>query len=103
MRSMYKGTLGFGLVAIPIQLYKALSDETVEVHLVHKICSTRIQYQKRCPQCDQVVEPDDIARAAPLPDGRMVILPAKSSEEPTGSDRSVTIFSMDARSPYSLH
>ncbi len=98
MRSMYRGTLGFGLVAIPIQLYKALSEESVEIHLVHRPCGTRIQYQKRCPYCDQTVEADDTARAAPLPDGRLVILPTKSSDEPKGVDRTVTILSFHSLS-----
>ncbi len=92
MRSMYKGTLGFGLVAIPIQLFKALSDESVEVHLVHRACGNRIKYQKICPYCDQRVEAEDISRAAPLPDGRMVILP-DSSDRAKSKDRTVTILS----------
>lgn len=97
MRSMYKGTLGFGLVAIPIQLFKAVSDESVEIHLVHKACGNRIKYQKICPYCDQRVEADDIGRAAPLPDGRMVILPSPP-EPPKSSDRAVTILSFHALS-----
>lgn len=97
MRSMYKGTLGFGLVAIPIQLYKALSDESVEIHLIHRTCGTRIKYQKTCPHCDLEVARADIGRAAPLPDGRMVVLP-DVPPEPKSSDRTVSILSFHALS-----
>lgn len=83
MRSLFKGTLGFGLVAIPVSLYKAIDAkaESVEVHFIHRSCGTRIQYQKYCPTCDVHPEAQDLARATPLADGRMVVMEEAEAED----------------------
>jgi DNA end-binding protein Ku len=94
MHSMFKGTIGFGLVSIPIRLYKAMDEEHVALHWVHRACSTRIRYQKFCPHCKVVVDAPDLAKAASLADGRMVIVPAEDLDGKTaagGPDHSIGI------------
>lgn len=94
MRALYQGTIGFGLVSIPIQLFKALDEEKVTLHWIHRGCGSRIQYRKYCPHCQAEVEPAELAKAAPLDDGRMVILEEeKSQPKPGGGDRSIGILS----------
>lgn len=92
MRSLFKGIIGFGLVSIPIQMFKAMNDERVELHYVHGECGTRIKYQKFCPTCQKVLENADLAKGAPMPDGRYVIVPPEDLETGT-SDHTVTIVS----------
>ncbi|PSR31773.1 MAG: Ku protein [Sulfobacillus benefaciens] len=92
MRSLYKGVIGFGLVSIPIQVYKALDDEKVEVHWLHKICGSRIQYQKYCPVCRTEVEAGQLVRGAPVPNGRYVVLDDEPQETPA-HDHTVSIIS----------
>ncbi len=89
MRALYTGVIGFGLVSIPIQVFKAMESERVTTHWIHETCRTRIQYQKYCPQCDRVVEKDEIATGAPLPDGRFVILPPEDGGP--ASDHTISI------------
>lgn len=89
MRSLYKGIIGFGLVSIPIQVFKAMENERVTTHLVHEPCRTRIQYQKFCPTCEHVVAAEEIVTGAPLPDGRFVILPPEDKAAP--GDHTITI------------
>lgn len=87
---MYKGVLGFGLVSIPIQLYKAFDEERIEMHWVHSACGTRVRYQKICPVCEMVLGPEDMTKAVPLPDGRYVPLTVES--EPIADvDHTITI------------
>ncbi|MCL8208672.1 MAG: Ku domain-containing protein [Actinomycetia bacterium] len=74
MRSLFSGTLGFGLVAIPVQLYKALENDQVALHWVHRPCGSRIQYKKWCPVCDRIVAADELVKAGVLEDGRLVPL-----------------------------
>ena len=100
MRSLYKGVIGFGLVSIPIQVYKAMDDEKVEVHWLHKVCGSRIQYRKYCPVCQIEMKPGELVRGAPVPDGRYVVL--EDEEPPVKADHSVTIVSfhlLDAIDP----
>jgi DNA end-binding protein Ku len=87
---MYKGVLGFGLVSIPIQLYKAFDEERIEKHWVHTACGTRVRYQKMCPVCQVTLSSEDMTKAFPLPDGRYVPLTTES-ESPTDLDHTITI------------
>ncbi|WP_028962982.1 Ku protein [Sulfobacillus thermosulfidooxidans] len=101
MRSLYKGVIGFGLVSIPIQVYKAMDDEKVEIHWLHKVCGSRIQYRKYCPICHVEVEPGEIVRGAPVPDGRYVVLEDQDIIQ-SSKDHNVTIMSfhlLDAIDP----
>lgn len=87
---MYKGVLGFGLVSIPIQLYKAFDEERIEMHWVHTVCGSRVRYQKICPVCQVTLSSKDITKAVPLPDGRYV--PLTSESEPIADlDHTITI------------
>ncbi|MDA8193300.1 MAG: Ku domain-containing protein [Thermaerobacter sp.] len=92
MRSLYKGIIGFGLVAIPVQVYKAMDEERVELHWVHTVCGHRIHYRKFCSQCHRDVTAEELAKSAPLPDGRYVVVPAEEPA-PAASDHTITILS----------
>ncbi len=89
MRSLYKGIIGFGLVSIPIQVFKAMETERVTTHWIHEACHTRIQYQKYCPACERALEGGEVVTGAPLPDGRFVVLPPPE-KRPAG-DHTITI------------
>lgn len=90
MRSLYKGIIGFGLVSIPIQVFRAMESERVTTHWIHATCHTRIRQQKFCPTCERPVASDEVVTGAPLPDGRYVVLdnPEKSGANP---DHVITI------------
>lgn len=89
MRSLYKGIIGFGLVSIPIQVFKAMESERVTTHWIHEACKSRIQYQKYCPTCERQVEAEEVVTGAPLPDGRFVVLPPQETASP--KDHTITI------------
>ncbi len=94
MRSLFKGVIGFGLVSIPIQVYKAMESERVTTHWIHQACKSRIQYQKYCPVCETRVSSQDIVTGAPLGDGRYVVL--HQEEPPTTGDHTITILNFPA-------
>lgn len=89
MRSLYQGVIGFGLVSIPIQVFKAMQAERVTTHWLHEACKSRIQYQKYCPTCEQTVMADEVVKGAPLPDGRFVVFPPEDTQVP--ADHTITI------------
>ncbi len=43
MRAMWKGSVSFGLVSIPIQLYAATENKNVQLRQVHEADGGRIQ------------------------------------------------------------
>lgn len=94
MRSLYKGIIGFGLVSIPIQVFKAMETERVTTHWIHESCKSRIQYQKYCPTCERSVPGEEVVTGAPLPDGRFVVLPPEEKAGPV--DHTITILNFPA-------
>lgn len=71
---MWKGSISFGLVTIPVKLYTATEDKDLSFHLLHDECRTRVQYKKWCPVCDREVAGDEIVRGYEVDRGRYVII-----------------------------
>lgn len=63
MRSIWKGSLSFGLVNVPVKLYSATEDHDVALHQVHDEDGGRIRYQRKCEVCGKVVDYEHIAKA----------------------------------------
>ncbi|RJQ87884.1 non-homologous end joining protein Ku [Amycolatopsis panacis] len=74
MRSMWKGSVSFGLVNIPIQLYAATENKNVSLRQVHVADGGRIQYKRFCTVDGEEVPYAEIAKGYELPDGEMVVL-----------------------------
>ncbi|MDT8912478.1 Ku protein [Amycolatopsis sp. PS_44_ISF1] len=74
MRAMWKGSVSFGLVSIPIQLYAATENKNVTLRQVHQADGGRIQYKRFCTVDGQEVPYAEIAKGYELPDGEMVVL-----------------------------
>ncbi len=73
-RSMWKGALGFGMVAIPVKLYSATEEKAVHFNQLHKDCQTRIQMPRFCPTCDRKVEQAELIKGYPVGDNQYVLM-----------------------------
>lgn len=62
MRSIWKGVISFGLVNIPVRLYRAVEERSVHFRQLHGRCGTPIRYRRWCPRCDVEVPVGDIVR-----------------------------------------
>lgn len=63
MRSSWKGSLGFGMVAIPVKLYKAADDKRVGLlHNLHTECGSRLEQPKYCPKCQRQIETTEVMK-----------------------------------------
>lgn len=74
MRPIWKGTISFGLVAIPVKLYTATEAHDVSFRQVHVTDGGRIRYKRVCEIDGQEVPYSDIAKGYELPGGEMVVL-----------------------------
>ena len=74
MRSIWKGSIAFGLVNVPVKVYSATEDHDIKFHQVHAKDNGRIRYKRVCEVCGEVVEYGDLARAFESDDGQMVII-----------------------------
>lgn len=74
MRSIWKGSISFGLVSIGVKLYSATEEKDVAFHQVHREDGGRIRYKRTCTVCGEEIAYNDIAKGYELPDGDMVVL-----------------------------
>ncbi|WGM20960.1 Ku protein [Paenarthrobacter sp. OM7] len=73
MRAIWKGSIAFGLVNVPVKLYSATEDHDISLHQVHNKDGGRIRYQRKCEICGDVVAYEDIDKAYEE-EGRTVVL-----------------------------
>jgi DNA end-binding protein Ku len=89
MRAIWKGSVSFGLVNVPIRLYSATENHDVQFRQVHREDGGRIKYKRICSIDGEEVAYDDIAKGYETEDGEMVILtdedfadlPSRTSKE----------------------
>src|SRR5574338_1455167 len=63
MRSMWRGTIRFSLVSIPIKIYSAIeSSAKIQFNQLHRDDFGAIGYDKRCKKCGEVVTNDQITK-----------------------------------------
>ena len=74
MRSMWAGTVSFGLVSIPVRLYPAAAPRDVAFRQVHTDDGGRISFRRVCTACGRDVPYAGVARGFELPDGDLVVL-----------------------------
>lgn len=74
MRSIWKGSVAFGLVNVPVKVYSATEDHDLKFHQVHAKDNGRIQYRRVCSECGEVVEYRDIAKAYESDTGQTVVI-----------------------------
>jgi DNA end-binding protein Ku len=62
-RSIWKGHIRFSLVTIPIRIYNAVDTaQTVRFNQLHKECSGRVGYDKKCRKCNKTVSSEQIVK-----------------------------------------
>ena len=74
MRSIWKGSISFGLVSIAVKLYSATEEKDIAFHQVHREDGGRIKYKRVCSIDGEEVAYNDIAKGYELPDGDVVVL-----------------------------
>ena len=74
MRSIWKGSIAFGLVNVPVKVYSATEDHDIKFHQVHAKDNGRIRYKRVCEVCGEAVEYRDINKAYESDDGQMVVI-----------------------------
>ena len=74
MRSVWKGTIGFGKVAIPVKAYGATEEHTSGLHQLHLTDGGRIRMKRVCETDGAEVPFAEVAKGATLPGGQVVAL-----------------------------
>ncbi|WP_054972844.1 Ku protein [Paenibacillus sp. A3] len=74
MRAMWKGTISFGLVNIPISMYKATEEHKTSFRSLHASCHQPIQYKKWCPSCNREIQQKEIMRGYEYAPGHFITI-----------------------------
>jgi DNA end-binding protein Ku len=93
-QSIWKGSISFGLVSIPVRLFSATEEKDISFRQVHREDGGRIRYKRVCSVDGEEVAYADIAKGYELPDGEMVVLDDDDfANLPISSSRSVEVLS----------
>ncbi|MFC6238898.1 non-homologous end joining protein Ku [Longivirga aurantiaca] len=74
MQSMWKGSVSFGLVNVPVKLYAATEDHDVRFHQVHAADGGRVKMVRTCSVDGQPVAYADLAKAYETSSGELVVM-----------------------------
>lgn len=66
MKSIWEGSLSFGLVSIPVKLYSAVQAHELGFTLLHSTCKTPLEYKRWCPHCQIAVPWTDVVKGIKL-------------------------------------
>ncbi len=77
---MWNGTIGFGLVNVPVELVTASRDLDFHFRELHESDGARVRHQRFCSKEDKPVEWDEIGHGYETDGGRMVVLTDKELE-----------------------
>jgi len=70
----WKGSLTFGLLAVPIRLYTAARSERLNLHQLHKECHTRLKQPLFCPHCNRQVERNEVVKGYEYEPGKYAVV-----------------------------
>lgn len=91
MRSIWKGSLSFGLVNVPVKLYSATESHDVPLHQVHDADGGRIRYQRRCEIDGEIVDFEHIAKAYVEADQTVVLTDDDFAALPVERSRDIDV------------
>src|SRR5919112_4226788 len=74
MRTIWNGSISFGLVNIPIGLALATQRDDVSFRTLHRECGTQIKQKRCCPHHEREVEPDELVKGWEVAKGEYVLV-----------------------------
>jgi DNA end-binding protein Ku len=79
-RALWKGSLVFGLVNIPVKLYAATKDRAISFNMLHSECHTPLKYKRWCPTCEREVGWNEIDKGYEITKDKFISLTKEELE-----------------------
>jgi len=83
-RSIWNGTITFGLIAVPIKVHSATEDRSVHFHQVHAAEGAQIKQKRICSKEHKEVPFKEVARGYELRGGKYVLLSKEEIDAAAG-------------------
>lgn len=81
-RPVWQGALSFGLVSVPVALYRATEEHTVTFHQIQRGTTDRVRYQRVNERTGDEVDYPDVVRGVPVDDDEdYVVLEPKELDD----------------------
>ncbi|WP_158630130.1 Ku protein [Cohnella sp. AR92] len=74
MHVLWKGSITFGLVSVPVKLHSATEEKEITFKTVHRPCGTPINQVRNCSTCHTQVDSADVVKGFEYEKGRIVLL-----------------------------
>lgn len=88
----HKGAISFGLVHIPIAMYRATQEERISFNQLHAGCGARVKHKKYCPVHDREISGDEIVKGYQYEKDRYVTMTKDEIENlKTEKDKTIQI------------
>jgi DNA end-binding protein Ku len=97
-RSIWKGSIAFGLVNIPVELYSATRDHRPKFRLLHAKDEVPVRYERICQREGKPVAWDDLVKGYEYTKGHFVVL-TKDDFETAALEKTRTIDIIDFVDP----
>ncbi len=94
MQTVWKGSIAFGLVSIPVRLVSATEEKDISLRQVHESDGGRIKYKRVCSIDGDEIPYSNIAKGYEVTEGEMVILTDEDfANLPIASNKTVEVLS----------
>ena len=93
MKTSWKGSISFGMVYFPVNVYTATTGaEEVKFNFLHKKCNTRVRYKKFCETCNVEVAQEDLVRGYEYEKDKYILVTDEDYEKlPIKSKKTISI------------
>ncbi|AGK61544.1 DNA end-binding protein Ku [Archaeoglobus sulfaticallidus PM70-1] len=81
MKAVWKGSISFGLVNVPIKLYTSTLPKDVEFKLLHREDGGRVRYKRVCEKCGKELGKNDIVKGYEISKDEYVLLTDEDFEK----------------------
>ena len=74
MQTVWKGSVSFGLINVPVKMSTATKRENIAFKTLHKECNTPLKQKRYCPKCDREVAYEEVTKGYEYEPGHFVIM-----------------------------
>lgn len=74
MHTIWKGSISFGLVNVPVKMHAATESQEFQFHHLHNVCKQRVRYLKKCQFCEVEVSAVDLVKGYEFEKDKYVVL-----------------------------
>ncbi|MCW1296825.1 MAG: Ku protein [Candidatus Parvarchaeota archaeon] len=74
VHAIWKGSISFGLVNIPIKIYVATKPKEIEFNNLCSECNTPLEYKRWCPKCEKEIAWRDVKKGFKISKDKWIVI-----------------------------